>query len=113
MLSALILLIPENAYLLALVLAGILIMIGFRKAGVGLVVCILLFAVLGPFIEALIEVLPDWLLILLLLGFVLSMTRLVFGRRVAGNVISLLLYDLLRLPLRLLGRLLRRPLRGR
>ncbi|HED00475.1 MAG TPA: hypothetical protein ENN18_08835 [Proteobacteria bacterium] len=101
MINALFLLLPENAWVLMLILASILMIIGFRKAALGLVGSVCLLALLGPLVDTFMNALPDWLLVLLLFGFVLFLFRLVLGRRVADNVISFLLYDLIRAPFRL------------
>lgn len=79
---------------------------GFRQIAVGLVGGVLALAFLGPFIDALMDSLPPWAFALLMLGFVLSLFRLMFGNRVADQVIGCLLYDLLLAPFRFLRWLL-------
>lgn len=107
MISSLLMFVPQEAYLPLLVFGGLLMIIGFRRIALGLVGTVLALAMFGPFIDALVESLPSWLFALLVLGFVLSIFRLVFGARVADNVISFLLYDLIRAPFRIIGWLLR------
>lgn len=107
MITTLLTLIPQEAYLPMLVLAGLLMIIGLRQIALGIFGLILALAFFGPFIDALVDSLPPWLFALLVLGFVLMLFRLVFGRRVADNVISFLLYDLIMAPFRFIRWLLR------
>lgn len=98
---------PEEAYVLLLVLAGVLMIIGLRQLAIGLILTVLALALFGPIIDAFIGSLPPWAFAILVLLFVVSLFRLVSGRRIADNVISFLLYDLLLAPFRLLGWILR------
>jgi len=106
MFTTLLMLIPQEAYLPMLVLAGLLMVVGLRHIALGIVGTVLALAMFGPFIDALIDSLPPWLFALLMLAFVLTIFRLMFGRRVVENVISFLLYDLLMAPFRFLRWLL-------
>lgn len=107
MVGRLLMFIPEEAYLPLLVLGGILMMIGLRQLALGLIGTVLALALLGPFIDALLDSLPPWLFALVALAMVVSLFRFVFGRRVAENVLSYLLYDLLLSPFRFLRWLIR------
>lgn len=119
MLSFLISILPEEAWPLLLILAGLLVMVGARRLGFGLLglVCLLAFA--SPFLPALLgEVLvrlsPTQQYVLMLAGglfFALTLVRLLLGRAVYAQVMGHLIYDLLRLPFRLVAWLLWR--RGR
>jgi hypothetical protein len=111
MINALLFLVPEQAWVLVLVVAGILMILGFHKMAWTLVGSIILLALLSPFIDALIDVLPLWLITILIVIFSISFFRLIFGRRIADNVISYLIYDLIRAPFRFIFWLLRGPIR--
>jgi len=99
--------IPQEAYLVALVCAGLLMVLGFRQIATGIIGTIVVLALFGPFIDALVDSLPSWLFALLILGFVLSIFRLIFGRGVTDQLIAFLLYDLLLAPLRFIRWLIR------
>jgi len=107
MIQTILMLIPQEAYLPAMVIGAILIIFGARKIGIGIIVGIILFALLGPFIDAIIDMLPGWLLALLCLFFILSLIRLIFGNGAADHLIGRLLYDLIRAPFLFVGWLLR------
>lgn len=107
MLQTLLMLIPQEAYLPAMVIGGLLIVVGARKLGIGIIVGVILFALLGPFIDSLVDALPPWLFALLCLFLILSLFRLMFGNRVADHVIARFLYDFLRAPFLFLRWLLR------
>jgi hypothetical protein len=98
MAQTLLMLIPQEAYLPAMVIGALLIIVGARKIGMGIIVGIIALAFLGPFIDALVDILPPWLFALLCLLLVMSLFRLVFGNRVADHVIARLLYDFIRAP---------------
>ena len=109
MMSRLLLLVPEEAFALLLMGAGIMMILGWRRTALKLIAVVLLFALLGPFIDAIIDSLPFWMLALLLVAFIFSIFRLLLGRRVVDNVISFLIYDLIRAPFRILWWVLTRP----
>lgn len=111
MLNTLLCLIPEQAWLPLMVLAGILIILGFRKAGSGIVMTILLLALLGPLAAGLMEALPTPLFFLLILCLPFFLFRMLFGRRVSENVLSYFLWSLIKAPFRFLAWLLRSPAR--
>lgn len=107
MFTTLLMFIPEEAYVLALVGAGLLMIIGFRQLALTLFGTILFLALFGPFIDAIVESLPPWLFAILMLCFVISLIRMIFGRGVSDRLISNLLYDLLMAPFRFMRWLLR------
>jgi hypothetical protein len=78
-------------------------MLGFRKAAFGLVGSIILLALLSPLIDSLVDALPMWILAIIMLFFVTSFFRFIFGRRVADHVIAHLLYDVILMPFRFIG----------
>lgn len=116
MLSLLASCLPEETWPLLLVVAGLLVMVGARRLGLGLLSLVVLLALAGPFLEALISMgleslTPSQQYLVFLAGgllFCLMLVRLLLGRAVYAQVMGHLIYDLLRLPFRLLGRLLRR-----
>ena len=109
------LMIPEEAYVVALVVAGMLIIVGLRRIGFALLAFILLSALLTPFIEPLVAALPVWAVWVLLIVFVLWLVRLMMGRRIwdnmwgaiFANLVTWLVVSLFRWPFRLLGGLFR------
>lgn len=115
MFEAIMMFIPEEAYILVLVAAGILMICGARVLASGLFVMVILLSVLGPFIDAFISNLPPALFIGLCLVCLLMLFKIIVGPRVAGNLASFLIYDLIRVPFRIIGWLFsgfsrRRPL---
>lgn len=108
MMQRLIYLLPQEAWIVLLVLGGFLMMFGFRKAAVGLIGTVVLMAIFSPFIDALMESLPMWILVIIMLFFALSLFRFMIGRRVADHVTAHLLYDVIVMPFRFIGWLFRR-----
>ena len=106
--QALWMLIPEEAFILVIVGAGFAVMlrlISFAGA-MAIVGGICAIALLTPAMDSIVDLLPDWALILLMLWFALFFFKAIFGRRVAENVISNLLTHLLLFPLRLFYRMI-------
>jgi hypothetical protein len=97
---------PEM-WILLLVIAGLLMIIGFRTTGLQLLGGVILLIIFTPFLESLIDILPLWLLIILTFFCLVSLLRLFLGARIADQLIADLLYDLIRFPFRFLGWLLR------
>jgi hypothetical protein len=97
---------PEEFWLPILVIAGLLVILGFRKLGLGIYGAILLMALLTPFMDSLIAQLSQEIFWILMGVFFFSMLRLILGRRVMENVLSYLIYDLIRAPFRFLAWLL-------
>ncbi len=106
--NTLLLFAPQEAYLCILVLAGFLVMIGFRSLGVGLFVMILVFAATGPFLEALIDKLPLWIVALLAVWLLLGIFKMLMGERVSAHIFAEIILDIIRAPFRILGWMLRR-----
>jgi hypothetical protein len=102
------LLIPQEAYLLLIVVAGLLIMVGLKRLGVSLIGFVMLSLFIPPFIEPLLAELPDWAVWLMLAFFGLSLLRLLLGRRIwdnmwgtlLGNLLTALVLGLFRIPFR-------------
>lgn len=107
MIQALVMMVPPEAYLTLMVLAGLLMIVGFRKAAGAIVSSTLIFAVFGPFFESLAASLPAWVLAILLLVMTLSMIRMIMGRGVYNNLMAMVLFNLIRLPFRFLAWMIR------
>jgi hypothetical protein len=78
--------------------AGFLIVLGFRKTGFSLIGTVILLAILSPFLESFVSALPVEIQGLLFVLFILSLARLLLGRRIFENVLSRLIYDLIKMP---------------
>ncbi|MGH8498140.1 MAG: hypothetical protein ACRERV_04940 [Methylococcales bacterium] len=107
---------------LSLVISGLLMMVGLRKAAMALIVFVLVTAflpVFDPVIEELVAVLPDWVLILSLVAFVFmalkALTAWLFGEKASNqawaNVFVNAIVFVLRLPFKILWWLVRLPFR--
>ena len=101
MLQSVLMFIPQEAYLPLMVIAGLMMIIGLRQIAAAIFISVIAMAMLGPFIDALVDSLPLWAVLLLLTGVILSLIRLVLGRRIFENVASFLIYDLIRAPFRI------------
>ncbi|MBF0231791.1 MAG: hypothetical protein HQK65_01960 [Desulfamplus sp.] len=101
--QTLLMIIPQEAYILVIIGAGFAVMlrlINFSGA-VTIVSTICLLAVFAPFMDSIVDVMPNWALLLLLLCSGMAVFKTIFGRRVAENVMSALLIELLLFPFRL------------
>ncbi len=100
---------PDNALPVLLVFAGIGLMIGLvsRRVVAGFVGSIVLFALLSPFIDSIMNSLPLWLLIALMGFFVLTLVRMVFGtlfgKGATGVFMGHLLWGIFTLPFRVVA----------
>ena len=111
MLNGLLSFIPQSAFLPAMVIGGILVILGLRGIGFGIIGTIILLALLGPFITALTDALPAPLFSILALVSVFFLFKLIFGKRVAENLLSFVVWELIRAPFRFIAWLFRRPAR--
>lgn len=102
MLQSLLMFIPPEVYLPLLVLAGIMMIVGMRRIATTIIISVLAMAMFGPFIEAAVDSLPSWALIILMIAVSLSLIRVLIGRQIFAHVASFLIYDLIRAPFRLL-----------
>lgn len=104
---------PDQALPLIIVGLGLALILGIisRSFAFSILGTVILFAILSPFIDALFDSLPLWLLILLMLFFGLSLLKLVmntlFGREATGHFLGELLFAIFAMPFRLLGHLIR------
>lgn len=108
MLANLRMLIPRQVYVLGLVGIGIATVIGtFSPAmAMGLLLRLCLIVMLLPFLSPLIKTLPDWAVGLLCLYLVMSLIRVFFGKRVQENVVSMILFNLMAFPFKVIRRLI-------
>jgi hypothetical protein len=106
-------LLPQEAYLPVMVLAGLLVIIGFRKIGFGIYLSILVLAFTKPILSSFKAMLPPWMQCLLAIGGMFMIIRFVLGRNVMENVLSFLVYDLLKICLLLPCRFVAWTFRGR
>lgn len=109
MMLGLLLIAPPETWVCFLGFAGILMIIGFRKVALGLAGSVLLLALFSPFIDALVDLLPPWILVIMMIFFVISLLRFIFGERVADHLIARLLYDVILMPFRFVGWVFRGP----
>jgi len=105
--KTLLFLIPEEAWIGALIVAAIMMIIGFRRVALKLVGAIIMMGLLSPFIDFFVQQLPSWLLPILFLMFILLMMRRMLGQGIADRLIAHLLYDLIRAPFLFIGWFLR------
>ena len=109
MLTFLISFLPREAWILVLMAGGLLVTIGFRKIGFSLIGTVCLLAIFSPFLESLFSALPPEIQGLLFVFFVLSLVRLFLGRRIMENVLSRLIYDLIKMPFKFVAWFFRVP----
>lgn len=104
----------ESAWILVIVGVGFALMFQIinRQAAGRIIGGIMLLAILGPFVASLFSALPGWISILILITLCISIGNWIigalFGRRTASHLWALLLHDVILIPFRLVGFLLRR-----
>lgn len=91
----------------AITLAGILMILGFKGIALSIVGGVFFILLFGPLIGDIIDQLPAGVLIALMLVSCASILRLILGPRIADHVTANLLTDLIRAPFRFIGWLLR------
>ena len=93
-------LLPDEALPLIIMGAGLMIILGFRRAGLSVLGAALLLPVLSPFIEALFGELPPWvsLVILAFIGLAIlrGLAALLIGQRAADHMTGSLAADVVR-----------------
>ncbi|MBM4305273.1 MAG: hypothetical protein FJ123_00925 [Deltaproteobacteria bacterium] len=109
MLTLLISFLPQEAWILVLMAGGFLIMLGFRKLGFSLVGIMILLAIFFPFLESFVLALPAEIQGLLFLVFCFFVVRLLLGRRIFENILSRLIYDLIKIPFKFVAWFFRVP----
>jgi hypothetical protein len=117
-------LVPNSAFPLILIGVALAVIIGFVKPRqAGSIIGFFIFSILlAPFFDILYSMLPNWLSLLLTIGFSIAILRalaaLVIGRHAADHMTGILAADVVHVvlravfrffffPLRLLGRLVR------
>jgi hypothetical protein len=99
---------PDEAMVLVIALIGLALIVGLisRRAAMGLLGTVVLMLLAGPFIAALLDALPGWMLFLLLLwaalGFFRWVLSLLLGARAADEAVGSLAADVIRAGFRLL-----------
>jgi uncharacterized membrane protein len=87
---------------LALTVAGLMIIVGFRRQGIKLLASTIVMALLFPFLLATINQLPLWAVAAILLVTCMVMLKRMVGNEAWGQFIGSVMFDLLwRFPLRL------------
>ena len=85
-------LLPDEALPLIIMVAGLMMVIGFRRIGLSLLSLALLTPILAPFVEALIAELPPWvsLVILILVGLSIlkGLSVLLIGPRATDHMVG-------------------------
>ena len=107
MMGTLLMLIPPEAYVLLIVISGVLIMVGLKTVGLGILGFVFLACIFGPLIEGLMDMLPNWAFLLLLVFLFLSLLKMVLGRGVFDHLVGSLLFTVLMVPFRMVGFVLR------
>jgi hypothetical protein len=108
---------PDEAMVLVIAGIGLALMFGFirGRAAMGLLGTVILVLLAGPFIDALLDTLPGWMLLLLLLWVGVALFRwvlsLILGARAADEAVGSLAADVIRAGFRLLFLLLCLPFR--
>jgi hypothetical protein len=84
--TALLAFLPEEAYALIPVGLGILVILQVLSLGraMGILGLLTAFVLLGPFISAIMEALPLWVLVVLMVFFLYSITHALFGAGLGG-----------------------------
>jgi len=96
-------LLPDEAMPLVIVGIGLALIVGLvrGRTGLGLLGMVVLVLLAGPFIDALLDTLPGWVILLLVLFVALALFRgvlsLLLGERAAGHAIGILAADVIRL----------------
>jgi len=110
--SLLLTFLPDNALALVMMVIAIGLMIGIisRRLAFGYVGMIILYATFAPFIDSIFELLPPWLLLIIMFAFIFGIGRallnLLFGMRATDHFVGLLMWNLFALPFRFLRYLL-------
>lgn len=104
---------PDEALPVIIVGLGLALILGIisRSVVFSILGTIILFAILSPFIDALFDSLPLWLLLLIMLFVGFSLLKLImntlFGREATGHLLGRFLYKVFAMPFRLIGHLIR------
>lgn len=100
---------PDQAMILVIIAAAFGLMVGIvsRRALAGVIMFVVLSAILGPFIDAIMDTLPLWFLIVLMGFFILfiiqTLTKSLFGKGASDNFMGHMLWALFSAPFRIIG----------
>lgn len=87
-------LLPDAALPLLLAVAGLLLILGFRRAALGIVPFVLLTPIIAPVVESVLAELPPWASLLILavvgLGLLQGVAALFLGPRAAAHMTGIL-----------------------
>lgn len=103
----------ESFLLILMVLVGIGLIVGIfsRQRAFGFIKIIVLFALLSPFLYAIFDQLPLWVLILIMVGLIFSIARFflnaLFGKGATDQFVGQVMYAVFTLPFRIMGNLIR------
>lgn len=105
---------PECTWILVIVGVGfaLIFKIISRQAAGRIIGGIVLFALLAPFVDSLFSALPGWVSILFLIVICVAIFNwvigMLFGRHTSSHIWALLIHDVILLPFRFMGFLIRR-----
>jgi hypothetical protein len=99
-------LLPDEVLPLIIMVAGLMMIVGLRRAGLSVLVTALLLPVLAPFVEALFGELPVWVSFVVLafigLAILRGLAALLIGQRAADTMVGSLAADVVRIVVGLL-----------
>ena len=107
MIDIIIAFLPQETWLIVFVLAGFLMVFGFRQLALGIMGTIILLAFFMPFVDSFLDSLPPEMNFVLMILFGFTILRMLFGRRVYENVLSCLIYDAIKMPFKFVAWLFR------
>lgn len=111
--SLLLTFIPDEAFVVLIALLGLALILGIlsRQVVFSILGTIILIALLSPFIEALFDSLPLWLVLTIAFIFILSIGRailtLLFGKGATEHLVGSIIYSIFTMPFRFVGFILR------
>ena len=112
--SLLLAFLPVSLIPLLMVCTGLALVLGIisRRAAFGFIGFLLLIVIFTPFVEALFNSLPLWLILVFMVGLVFSLftgvLRTVFGRGATDHFVGQLMYAVFTMPFRFIGYLIGR-----
>jgi len=94
-------LLPDEALPLVIMIAGLMMILGFRQVAFSILGVVLLFPILAPFVEALLGELPPWVSLVILafvgLAILRGLAALLIGQRAADTMVGSLAADVVRI----------------
>lgn len=93
--------VPDQALPILVVVSIVMILFGFGRAGVGLLITTLLMPILSPIVETLMSELPPWVSLVVLIVIALAVLRgilsVLIGKGAADHAIGTLAADVIRI----------------